>query len=101
MYDNSLFKLGRVFDALWDKYRQMYYFFIKTKYIDRKMSDYGWMIQTFDKDFNFIRETKIRRDRVFVLKNNMVLKEGILLNCDGIKKENGYAEVYRIYNIDF
>lgn len=101
MYDRSLFASGRVFDVLWDKYRQLYYFFIKTKYSDRKMSDYGWIIQVFDKDFNFIRESKIRRDRAFVLQNNMVLQEGLLLNCDGIKKEKGYAEVYRIYDIDF
>lgn len=91
------FVSGRISNVAWDNYRKVYYFFIRGKYKEKWVCDY--IIQVFDKDFNFIKEIKLD-DNDYISNNGIVVvKEGILLNES--KEENEKKVSYRLCTIDF
>jgi hypothetical protein len=101
----SCFSTGSLFNVVWDNYRNRYYFFIKTKF-EKDTSRCDWIIQTFDTNFNFVKECKINNDDDFAFHNISITKEGLLINCNLYlygKKENTTKKemVYKLYAIDF
>lgn len=97
MRKDENFVSGKICNVAWDNYREVYYFFIRSKYKEKWVCDY--IIQVFDKDFNFIKEIKL--DDYDYISNNgiVVIKEGILLN--ETKEENEKKIFYRLCTIDF
>jgi hypothetical protein len=101
----SCFSTGSLFNVVWDNYRNRYYFFIKTKF-EKDTSRCDWIIQTFDTNFNFVKECKINNDDDFDFHDISITKEGLLINCNLYfygKRENTTKRemVYKLYAIDF
>lgn len=84
MREDNNFVSGRISNVVWDNYRKVYYFFIRGKYKEKWVCDY--IIQVFDKEFNFIKEIKLDYNDYISNNGIIVVKEGILLNER--KKEN-------------